>query len=183
MCSLHSGQWYRTAVTFPSSSRWVRNTDHSQVGFIQDQSWRRLQPTLADRETQQEAMGKRQSRGPVIGPQVPQRDGTLVYMTVRIWGAGKWWRTARWKRLSIINIHKAEQTRQGLCPHRRTGLTKVNQVDVFVLVGGREAEQWEARFRPLQSIPLEAVGMQPLQVEEGLPLLWNENYSRSKPDH
>lgn len=53
-------------------------------------------------------------------------------------------------------------------------------MDVFVLVGGREAEQWEARFRPLQSIPLEAVGIQPLQVEEGLPLLWNENYSRLK---
>lgn len=53
-------------------------------------------------------------------------------------------------------------------------------MDVLVPVGGREAEQWEARLCPLQSIPLEAVGIQPLQVEEGLPLLWNENYSRLK---
>lgn len=53
-------------------------------------------------------------------------------------------------------------------------------MDVFVPVGGREAEQWEARLRPLQSIPLEAVGIQPLHIKKGLPLLWNENYSRLK---
>lgn len=42
---------------------------------------------------------------------------------------------------------------------------------MFVLVGGGAAEEQQARLRPLQPILLEAAGIQPVQVEEGLTFL------------
>lgn len=42
---------------------------------------------------------------------------------------------------------------------------------MLVPVGGGAVEEQEARLRPLQPILLEAAGIQPVQVEEGLPLL------------
>lgn len=62
------GQSLWVALTFPSSGGWVRNANHGQVGLVQDLSRSRLQPALAHREAEQQAVGKGRSRGPPVGP-------------------------------------------------------------------------------------------------------------------
>lgn len=47
-------------------------------------------------------------------------------------------------------------------------------MDLFILVGGREAEWGKTRLLSLQPVPLKGVGIQSLQVQEMIPFLWKD---------
>lgn len=72
------------ALTFPSSGRRVWNTDHGQVGLVQDLSRSCLQPAVAHREVEHQAVGERQSRGYAVAPWVQQGDVALVHLAAGI---------------------------------------------------------------------------------------------------
>lgn len=61
--------------------------------------------------------------------------------------------------------------KQAAC-YRKWRLTEIKQADVFIPVGGPEAERGEARLLWLQPVLLNRVGLQPLQVEEMISFLW-----------